>query len=66
MEVKFSNIFDIKKVKEDCTKYVFMTVSSYQLLMLNAIPRGGVAENLEEVDVVFKKIDEDNVLLVIF
>lgn len=39
-----------------------MTVSSYQLLMLNAITRGEVAENVEEADVAFKKINEDNVL----
>lgn len=39
-----------------------MTVSSYQLFMLNAIARGEVAENAEDADVVFKKIDEDNVL----
>ena len=37
-------------------------VSMYQLLMLNAIARGEVAENMENADVVFKKIDEDNVL----
>ena len=37
-------------------------VSMYQLLMLNAIVRGEVAENMENADVVFKKIDEDNVL----
>ena len=37
-------------------------VSMYQLLMLNAIARGEVAENVEDADVVFKKIDEDNVL----
>ena len=30
--------------------------------MLNAIARGEVAENVEDADVVFKKIDEDNVL----
>lgn len=62
MAVKFGNIFDIEKVKEDSTKYVIMTVSSYQLLMLNAIARGEVAENAEDADVVFKKIDKDNVL----
>lgn len=37
-------------------------VSMYQLLMLNAIARGEVAENVEDADVVFKKINEDNVL----
>lgn len=37
-------------------------VSMYQLLMLNAIACGEVAENAEDADVVFKKIDEDNVL----
>ena len=37
-------------------------VSMYQLLMLNAIARGEVAENVEDADIVFKKIDEDNVL----
>lgn len=34
----------------------------YQLLMLNAIARGEIAENVEEADIVFTKIDEDNVL----
>lgn len=37
-------------------------VSMYQLLMLNAIARGEVAENEGDADVVFKKINEDNVL----
>ena len=37
-------------------------VSMYQLLMLNAIARGEIAENVEEADIVFTKIDEDNVL----
>ena len=37
-------------------------VSMYQLLMLNAIARGEVAENVEEADIVFKEINEDNVL----
>lgn len=34
----------------------------YQLLMLNAIARGEVAKSAEEADIVFTKIDEDNVL----
>ena len=37
-------------------------VSMYQLLMLNAIARGEVAKSAEEADIVFTKIDEDNVL----
>lgn len=37
-------------------------VSMYQLLMLNAIARGEVAESAEDADIVFTKIDEDNVL----
>lgn len=37
-------------------------VSMYQLLMLNAIARGEVAKSAEETDIVFTKIDEDNVL----
>lgn len=37
-------------------------VSMYQLLMLNAIARGEVAESVEDADIVFTKIDEDNVL----
>lgn len=37
-------------------------VSIYQLLMLNAIARGKVAENMEDADVVFKEINEDNTL----
>lgn len=37
-------------------------VSMYQLLMLNAIARGEVAENEGDADIVFKKINEDNVL----
>lgn len=37
-------------------------VSMYQLLMLNAIARGEVAGNMEEADIVFKEINEDNTL----
>ena len=37
-------------------------VSMYQLLILNAIARGEVAESVEDADIVFTKIDEDNVL----
>lgn len=37
-------------------------VSMYQLLMLNAIARGEVAENVEDADIVFKEINEDNAL----
>ena len=37
-------------------------VSMYQLLMFNAIARGEVAESVEDADIVFTKIDEDNVL----
>ena len=37
-------------------------VSMYQLLMLNTIARGEVAKSAEEADIVFTKIDEDNVL----